>query len=453
MNIGWWTPDSNCRPDAVSSGQGEKTMREHPQRVALANEVHARPFLSLTAPERASHLAMASGELGVAADRAHLAALCERYGVAHPPPGTNHFVAELDGFRVKWERHTEFCTWTFLKAGAFGTPFAQNAIDLAPAEWVAAIPGERLVAVHLALLARDRTAPDIDELGGWLHADYVVGSTLAGGRAVAWTDFRLHADGFGRLVVHDRGLGNRQCGRVIQRLLEIETYRTMAMLALPVAREIGPRITAVDGELLAIMDAMPESTGIAGQRALLDRLTALSAQIERATAASDYRFGAARAYSDLVAKRVAELREERIEGLQTYREFMDRRFAPALRTCEATGERLSQMSRRLTRAGALLRTRVDIAVEAQNQDLLGSMDRRAQLQLRLQETVEGLSVAAITYYTVGLVAYALRALDAAGIHIDKDIGTGLAIPVVAVAVWFGLRRFRRSLERAARPPG
>ena len=435
----------------AASGEPGGTFREHPLRVALANEVHARPFLSLAAPERASHLAMSSGEQGTAADRAHLAALCTRYGIAHPPPGTNHFVAELDGFRVKWERHTEFCTWTFLKAGAFGTPFAQNAIDLAPPEWVAGIPGERIVAVHVALLSRERAAPELDELGGWLHADYLVGSDLAGGRAVAWTDFRLHADGFGRLIVHDRGLGNRQCGRVIQRLLEIETYRTMAMLALPVAREIGPKISAVDRALLEIMDAMPGSTGIAEQRALLDRLTVLSATIERATAASAYRFGAARAYSDLVAKRVAELREARIEGLQTYREFMDRRFAPALRTCEATDERLNQMSRRLTRAGALLRTRVDIAVEAQNQELLASMDRRAQVQLRLQETVEGLSVAAITYYTVGLVAYALRALDAAGVHIDKDIGTGLAIPVVAGLVWLGLRRFRRSLARAAAP--
>jgi uncharacterized membrane-anchored protein len=438
---------------AATANEQAKTVREHPQRVALANEVHARPFLSLAAPERASHLAMTSGESGAAADRAHLTALCERYGIGHPPPGANHFVAELDGFRVKWERHTEFCTWTFLKAGAFGAPFAQNAIDLAPAEWVAAIPGERIVAVHVAMLPRERAAPDADELGGWLHADYLVGSTMAGGNAVAWTDFRLHADGFGRLVVHDRGLGNRQCGRLIQRLLEIETYRTMAMLALPVAREIGPQITVVDGDLLGIMDAMPRSAGVAEQRALLDRLTELSALIERATAASAYRFGAARAYAELVSKRVGELREERIEGLQTYREFMDRRFAPALRTCEATADRLAQMSQRLTRAGALLRTRVDIAVEAQNQDLLGSMDRRAQLQLRLQETVEGLSVAAITYYTVGLVAYAMRALEAAGFHFDKDIATGVAIPVVAVLVWYGLRRFRRSLERAAAKDG
>ncbi|MBL8806497.1 MAG: DUF3422 domain-containing protein [Rhodospirillales bacterium] len=428
-----------------------KAMREHPQRVALVNEVHARPFLAVAAPERASHLAMTTGEQGASADRAHLVVLCERYGIAHPPPGANHFVAELDGYRLKWERHTEFCTWTFLKGGAFGTPFAQNAIDLAPADWVAAIPGERIVAVHVVLLARERTAPDVAELAAWLHADYLVGSTMAGGRALAWTDFRLHADGFGRIVVHDRGLGERQCGRVIQRLLEIETYRTMAMLALPVARDVGPRVTSVDADLLGIMDAMQAAAGIGEQRALLDRLTALSAEIERATAASAYRFGAARAYAELVAKRVAELREERIEGLQTYREFMDRRFEPALRTCESTADRLARMSQRLTRAGALLRTRVDLAVEAQNQSLLASMDRRAHLQLRLQETVEGLSVAAITYYMVGLVAYAVRALDAAGLHIDKDIATGVAIPVVALAVWLGLRRFRRSLQRADRP--
>ncbi len=135
---------------------------DHPLRLALANEVHARPFLSLAAPERATHLAMTSGEQGAAGDHAHLTALCQRYGVAFPPPGANHFVAELDGYRLKWERHTEFCTWTFLKAGAFATPFAQNAIDFAPPDWVAAIPGARLVAVHVAVLARadDNPSPE-----------------------------------------------------------------------------------------------------------------------------------------------------------------------------------------------------------------------------------------------------------------------------------------------------
>jgi uncharacterized membrane-anchored protein len=418
--------------------------------MALVNETHARPFLALVAPIRASHLAMMSGESGAASDRAHLVALCERYGVGHPPERANHYVAVFDGFSLKWERHTEFCTWTFLKSGGFVEPFAEPAIAAAPPEWVEGIPGERLVATHVAMIERTQSAPAADLLGKWLHLDFVAGSDVAGGKASVWTDFRVHADGFGRVVLHDQGLGERQAGRLVQRLLEIETYRTLALLALPVARETAPKIGRADRELLAVMDAMAGAAGIAEQRALLDRLTSVSAEIERATGAADYRFGAARAYGDLVDKRIAELRETRIEGLQTYREFMDRRFVPALRTCEATAKRLDQIAQRLTRAGALLRTRVDIAVEAQNQDLLASMDRRAQLQLRLQETVEGLSVAAITYYLVSLCGYLLKALDAAGVHLDKDIATGVAIPIVAGFVWWGLRRFRRSLGKAGR---
>ncbi|MFO0292872.1 MAG: DUF3422 family protein [Rhodospirillales bacterium] len=422
--------------------------QDHALRMALVNEVHARPFLGLSPPERATHLAMTSGEGGAAADRAHLVALCERHGAPHPPAGANHHVVDLGGLVLKWERHGEFCAWTFLRAGGFDAPFADMPLDAVPADWLHAIPGQRLVAAHLAVLGRAAPPPDAETLARWLQADFLAGSVVAGGAASVWTDFRVHADGFGRIVVHDRGLAPRQGGRMVQRLLEIETYRMMALLALPLAREIAPRIGRADQELLRVMDAMTAASGIAEQRRLLDRLTELSSGIERDTAASDYRFGAARAYGELVDQRIAELREQRIEGLQTYREFMDRRFVPALRTCRTAEARLAQMSRRLTRAGALLRTRVEIAVEAQNQEVLASMDRRAQMQLRLQETVEGLSVAAITYYLVGLSGYALNALGAAGLHLDKDVATGVAIPVSALLVWFGLRYLRRRLARA-----
>jgi len=423
------------------------TTRDHALRMALVNEVHARPFLALSPPERASLLAMTSGEGGAAADRAHLVSLCERHGAPVPPAGANHHVVQLDAVTLKWERHGEFCTWTFLRPGAFDEPFADMPIAAMPEDWLRSIPGERLVATHVSVFGRDARPPGADDLARWLHADFLAGSVVAGGAASVWTDFRVHADGFGRIVVQDRGLAPRQGGRMVQRLLEIETYRMMALLALPLAREIGPRIGHADQELLRVMDAMAAATDIAAQRRLLDRLTALSAGIERDTAASDYRFGAARAYGELVDRRIAELREQRIEGLQTYREFMDRRFVPALRTCETAAARLAQMSRRLTRAGALLRTRVEIAVEAQNQDVLASMDRRARLQLRLQETVEGLSVAAITYYLVGLSDYGLRALQAAGLGFDRDVASGVAIPVAAGLVWFGLRRLRRKLAR------
>ncbi|MBE9554955.1 MAG: DUF3422 domain-containing protein, partial [Proteobacteria bacterium] len=160
-----------------------------------------------------------------------------------------------------------------------------------------------------------------------------------------------------------------------------------------------------------------------------------------------YRFSAAAAYYALVETRVGELREERIEGLQTIDEFMDRRMLPAMRTCQSTATRQDRLAERVARATTLLRTRVDLAMEAQNRDLLRSMDRRARLQLRLQETVEGLSVAAISYYLVGLVGYAAKGVAAAGLPVPVELVTGLSIPVVVLIVWSALQRVRRRLAR------
>jgi uncharacterized membrane-anchored protein len=422
---------------------------DHPQREALTREVHARPFAPLSAPERVSHIAMLSGEGGATADRAHLAGLCERYNVALPAAETNHAFIDFGAFRLKWERHGEFCTWTFFVRGAFADPF-DPAVAALPPDWLAALPGERLVATHLAIAPREQPAPKADMLLRWFTREYLAGSRIAEGAAEAWTDFRLHEDGYSRILVQDRGFVDPyQAGRVTQSLLEIETYRLMALLALPVARAAGPRVTAVDRELSAITEAMGDLNSGAdsgAERRLLERLMALAAEIERVTASADYRFGAARAYYALVERRIAELAEKSLDaGIPTIGEFMDRRLAPAMRSCIATSERLRAIAERLARAGTLLRTRVDIALEGQNQKLLASMDRRARLQLRLQQTVEGLSVAAISYYVVGLIGYALRAAEFAGIAIRYELLTGVAIPFVVLLVWLGVRRLRRHL--------
>jgi uncharacterized membrane-anchored protein len=164
--------------------------------------------------------------------------------------------------------------------------------------------------------------------------------------------------------------------------------------------------------------------GEADEPKLLDRLTLLHADVVREHTATQFRFSAARAYADLVALRISELREERIEGLQPFAEFTDRRLAPAMRTCEAVAKRLDTVSERVSRATQMLSTRVAISREKQNQELLESMDRRAKLQLRLQETVEGLSIAAITYYIVGLIGYLAKGAQgsgaAAGQRLDRN---------------------------------
>jgi len=433
-----------------------KTLRDHPLRHVLSAELHARPYARLTAPLRATHLAMHSGEGAAEADRAQVAALCAHFHV--PPPGQSesHLTVDLGPLQLKWERHTEFSTYTLFQPAEAdepaAAPFARSVLDDLPQDWLQGLPGEMIAGIHVAMESRRRAQRAPDELNRLFRGDNYAGSLVAGCGAAAWMDFAIHEDGFGRILIQDRRLGDRQGGRLVQRLLEIETYRMMALLALPVARSLGARLSEGRERLTDLNERMTVIGGLEDERRLLAELTGLSAEIEEVAAPAVYRFGAARAYYDLVQRRVAELREERIEGLQTIGEFLDRRLAPAMRTCEATGQRLERLATRVSRASELLRTRVDIQLEAQNSDLLRSMDRRARLQLRLQQTVEGLSVAAISYYLVGLVSYAAKGVKAAGVALDIDLVTGLSIPIVVGAVGLGVLRLRRRIEKSEEPP-
>lgn len=419
-------------------------LTEHPLRRTLAGEVHARPFELLPPPVRASHLALATGERAAELERSHVAALCQRFGVEGPAAGSSQFTAELGAFRLRWERHTEFSTYTVYRFDGFDQPFDATALSLCPADWLAGLPGELLVAVHLALDGQRR---DADALSAIFAGHPISGSTVVAGRAEVFTDFHLHDDGCGRILVYDQGLTHGQAGRLTQRLLEIETYRVMALLAFPLARKLGPELTRMTDELSVIMSGLAGPEGDEADRELLGWLSALAARAEHLGASHNYRFTAARAYGALVQRRIEELREQPIVGMQTLGGFLNRRFLPALQTCESAARRHADLTKHISRAGSLLRTRVDIALEEKNRDLLKSMNKRAELQFRLQETVEGLSVVAISYYCLGIVGYAAKGLKAAGLHIDSDLTVLFGLPVVAGLVIIGVRRLKKAVGK------
>jgi uncharacterized membrane-anchored protein len=422
----------------------------HPLRYVLNNEIHARPPEEFLAPAQISYLAVLyptasphSLDSQASAFR-DLEKLCEMAGALPPGPDASHFRTELGTLRLKWERHTEFVSYTFSRQAEYETPFAKPAIAQVPEEWITNLGGTLLVAIHLAIGQHRLRVPDLQDVAQEFSGNSLVGSKIGGGRAIVLTDFRIHEDGFGRMLLMDLELGKRQAGRMVQRLMEIETYRMLALLALPVARDAGALLPAAERDLAAITSSLIEA-GPRDEPQLLDQLTRLAAAVENQISLASFRFGAARAYHALVTRRIAELREERLNGVQTIEEFMGRRLVPAMNTCESASRRLLELSERIARTGDLLRTRVDVEREQQNLALLESMDARARMQLRLQQTVEGLSVAAITYYAVGLVHYLAKALGSVGVAMKAELATGLAIPVVAASVWWGMRRFRRKL--------
>ena len=421
----------------------------HAQRLELNDEVHARPPDALVAPLRVSFLALLTEALSKEAVSEPIRDLARRFGLEPPGPAANHFSADLGPFRVTWERHTEFSRYTFIEPMRDGTAFDTPAIRLVPADWLAALPGRTIVAAHLGLLRSDGADISADTLSARYFSDNVlIGANIADGAGLALTDFRIHADGFSRILVFDKRLAPRQAGRTVQRILEIDAYRILASLALPVARELTPFLTKWESELGEITAAMVDGRS-ADEPKLLDRLIRLEAQIESRRAKNFSRFSAAVAYYDLVQRRIEELRETRIGGLQTFKELTERRLVPAMNTCRAVSARQEALSMRVTQTTQLLSTRVDIANEKQNQSILESMNQRAKVQLRLQETVEGLSVAAVTYYVVGLVAYCAKGLSAAGLSLKTDVVTALSIPLVALFVAVGLRHVRAMIAPAS----
>ncbi|HLS56072.1 MAG TPA: DUF3422 domain-containing protein [Zeimonas sp.] len=420
----------------------------HPDREALQNEIHARPRQPVATPQRVSHIALLRpSRSGREAAADPLLRLCEAAGVAAPATSDGHFFADFGAFRLKRERHGEFDDYTvYCDGGDPRAPFARPAIDALPGDWLDSLPGALIAAVHIALLPANEMPTDPVDAGAAFGTAELSGASIADGAAFALTDFRIDERGFTRVLVVDRSLSPNYAGRVVQRLIEVEVYRMMAMLAFPLARASATELDGVEASLGTLVGRL-ESAPVDEEPELLREVSRLAGTVERIAASVGFRFGAARAYHALVRQRGAELRQQRLSGLQTLTAFLERRFDPAMAFCESVGRRIETVAERIARASALLRTRVEIERERQNQRLLAAMNRRARLQLHLQQTVEGLSVAAITYYGAGIAGYLFKAMKSLGWPVDPDLATGLSIVPIAIAVALGVRHIREGIRR------
>jgi uncharacterized membrane-anchored protein len=423
----------------VIIGEDGGRLAPHRLRAAVLGEMHARPFTAIETPRRVLHFAFDTMERAEA-DRAALAEFCAKRGLPAPASGSKQHRVVSGGTALRWEQHSEFTTYTWELPAEGTQPFHPPAAGLAAAMALVPQPGPLLVAVDLHLLADHEKGLAPERL---FDRASLVAAENSDGTALYATDFQADAAGFVRILVIDRGLGPERAGALVQRVLEIETYRTLALLGLPEAQRLAPAVRRIETRLGELTLAMQDSEGLAANHRLLDDLTALAAELEAGAAASLFRFGASRAYSEIVSLRLATIGERKVGGLPTWSSFLARRMAPAMRTCATMEERQANLSRKLSRAAQLLRTRVDLELEEQNRDLLRSMNERTRLQLRLQATVEGLSVAAISYYVVGLFGYLVKGAHDGGVPVEPTVATAAFVPVAILAVWWVVRRIRR----------
>lgn len=418
---------------------------EHAFRAQIYEELHSRPPPEIDTPCVVSHIAVQVEESDRGAELTSLAALCIEHGVKPPASGSAHFYATLGPFELRWERHTEFSSFTFIRKCDESALWEQHALSTVPPGWLEGLPGRLVVAIHLAFSAAD-ASPTTEMLTHFFDGYTVFGGAVRRATASLFGSFRRHDDGFGRVLLHGRELLPLQAGRLLQRVLEIETYRLVALLALPIARTITPDLHEMEQSLALLSHRLTEAGDGPTRERLLNELSDLAARVERERSNTTYRFAATNAYYGLVQERLKELDESKLPGLQPINVFIQRRLAPGIRTCNAVRDRLEDLSRRINRASDLLRTAVELSIQDQNRELLTAMNRRGEIQLRLQQAVEGLSVVAVTYYAIGLLGYALEALPLEDLGIDKKSALAIAIPAVLVLAWILLHGVSRRIR-------
>ncbi|CAM3759811.1 hypothetical protein CCOS865_04869 [Pseudomonas reidholzensis] len=403
----------------------------HPQRTALHNELHARPSLYFDGPAHVFHLALLGAD---AACTALLQRCCPEACDPHAAQG----ITELDGHPFKWERHTEFFTLTLVVPC---TAAADDWQALPPVLAEAIAPQSAEVINAVQVLVRDEQDLDLGRLG---FKD-PCGSCVGGGDAVVWSDFRLTEDGTNRFLFINRRLNAYRQGRMIRRLLEIETYRMMASLALSTAKALSQELDAFDKTLVSLSE---RSASVAGHdsKALLEAIAHLSRQVVSRTVKTRHRFGATQAYAQLVFERLGELRESHVGDCQRLGVFIERRFKPTVRYCSATEQRLEQLAKNVANLGDLLQARVQVEMEEQNAQILGSLNARADAQVKIQRAVEGLSIIAITYYLLNLFKLLYGGLNVLGAGLaarDALLGMTPAVVLVLLVILLRIRQAKQ----------
>lgn len=413
----------------------------HPLRTALNDIMHQRSLPPVKAPCRLQHWVVMIDNQDRAAEAAAVDGWRRQFSDHIVFDGPQRLLLAIDGRQFQWDRHTEFSTLTVIDESPFEVPFANDLLAGQAAAMLGALPGDLLRSAQFAVRARDQALPDPAEIDALFAPHPPLSCYVSDGGARVWSNMRPGPHGYAQVLVHDIETRGNALARALQRLIETGNYRKLALLGFPAAQRILPTLAQQELQLAAITDRIRAQDS--DEEQLLADLLELAGAVEHDLADNNFRQGATQSYYQLTRDRLAELQQRKIPGYMTLTEFAERRLVPAMRTCEIATRRQSELSHRIAKAADLVRTRISLSLERQNQALLKTMNDRVRLQNRLQAAVENLSVFAVSYYLLGLIFYLLDGWDGwlPGIA-NKELKAAL-VPSVLLGVWLVIRGVRR----------
>ena len=436
--------------------------------LSFKDELHARPYIKLGNNLRTFHFAYLIKENDENKSWNYLDKFLRKINFQKlPKEPSKYWVAEGKDLIVRYECHTEFISLTLIYPNKINNVknkkpklFEENFLNLLPIDFLKKFPGEHFLSTWIEMVPSNFNFRPID-IEDFFYHDNFAGSNVAEDGANVFMSFKSDrtnflGSGFRRVFIQNKNLRTRRTGRLLQRIVELETYQVLSLLGLPQVRQETLNLSNLEKQITEITKSVSKtakknlnkkSIAHTDYQQDLNELSYVVAKIEEIDSSMNYRLSATRAYYKLVEQRIQDLREERLESFQTNYEFLSRRLQPAIRTSEAFSRRLESLATRAQRADNLVRTQIEMGVQIQNKNLLESMELRARAQLRLQETVESLSIVAITYYIVGLLSTLVDPINFNKIFISKTTFLALSVPTVLILIWYVAKMVRKKINR------
>ena len=444
----------------------EKQTQNSP--LSFKDELHARPYIKLSSNLRVFHFAYLIKENDDKKSWAYLDKFLSKINFQNlPKESSKYWVAEGKDLIIRYECHTEFISLTLIYPNKIENEiknkpkiFDENFLSFLPIDFLKNFPGEHLLSSWIEMVPSKHIFKPID-IEEYFYHDNFAGSNVAEDGANVFMSFKSDrtnflGSGLRRVFIQNKNLRTRRTGRLLQRIVELETYQVLSLLGLPQVRQESLNLSNLEKQITEITKSVSRTTKknldkksitYPDYQQDLNELSYVVAKIEEIDSSTNYRLSATAAYYKLVEQRITDLREDRLESFQTNNEFLSRRLQPAIRTSEAFSRRLESLAIRAQRADNLVRTQIEMGVQIQNKDLLESMELRARAQLRLQETVESLSIVAITYYIVGLLSTLVDPISFDKFLISKTVFLALCVPIILILIWFIAKMVRKKIKK------
>lgn len=438
---GFSSQTSDFYPEELKSAPDSTLLQK------LRDELHSRTYPVFTSPVVVCSFSYLRTDANVEDEKVHLETLINSTSLELVSQNLNRMRLACQHYKLRVDFYNEFTCYQFIFENKPETDFKHNLMSLVPGDWLIEVSGIPLVSMNFITQKCLDQSIDKSKFIDYFGDVQIIGSYTAQGAARTWSSFITNENKNINVLVEDEQLGPRRLGRLIQRLVDIENYRMMSLLALPVAQKTLSQVERIEQDLTQIVMQLSDMGSMEHETNLLNHLYRLAAQNEQLRAHTLHRFGASAAYQVILDERLAEIEDSSIAGYQTITSFYYRRMRPALRTCNSARKRLEQLSNHLERVTEMLSTSVNVCVGKQNQKMLETLAQQSKMQLRMQQTVEGLSIVAITYYASSLLSYVFKSMEKLDVINSPYLWTGLSVPVIAALTFVGIRWIKTRVLR------